>query len=161
MELILSSLFFLHPVVGAEMPFHSRRHMRHFSPSCRGTNGDHLLGSDPRIPRPTGCWMFKDGLCAVPRALSVLQCMAVYCPKDWTPAVCLDRGGPGLKDSLDDFPVTLRQNAKDLSSGNSGWVKQWLRPSDLGPAVDRLGQESTRGEGDSQVVWLCISLFLQ
>ena len=127
MELILSSLVFLHPVVRPEMPFYSCCHTGHFSPSCRGTSGHHLLGADPSVPRPIGCLMFKHGLCAVPQAclLSVLQCMAVYCPKDRTPPVCLDRCGPGLNDSLDDSAVTLNQNAKDLSLGNSGWVKQW------------------------------------
>lgn len=39
--------------------------------------------------------------------------------------VCLHRCGPGLNDSLDDSAVSLSQNAKDLSSGNSGWVKRW------------------------------------
>lgn len=71
--------------------------------------------------------MFQDGPCAVLQVcvLPVLQCMAVHCPRDWTPAVCLDRCGPGLNDSLDDPAVTLSQNTKVLSSGNSGWVKQW------------------------------------
>lgn len=63
----------------------------------------------PSIPGPIGCLMFKDGLCAVPQAclLSVLQFVAVYCPKDQTPAVCLDRCGPGPNHSLHDSTVTL------------------------------------------------------
>ena len=71
--------------------------------------------------------MLKDGLCAVPQAclLAVLQVVAVYWPGGWTPAMCLDRRGPGRSDSLDDSAVTLSQKAKDLSLGNSGQVKQW------------------------------------